>query len=68
MAMKSLFHPPSVLFGCDQVCFVDIKEEVAADSKVVSESFKPSIKMFIPLEMPFAHEPVSPERVAKFID
>lgn len=68
MAMKSLFHPPSVLFGCDQICYVDIKEEFVSDNTTTSDSFKPSIKMFTPLEMPFAHEPVSSEKTKWFIE
>lgn len=57
--MKSLFHPPSVLFGCDHVCIIETAKDKEHGS-IIDVVSKPSIKMFIPLEMPFAHEPVAP--------
>lgn len=58
--MKSLFHPPSVLFGCDHVCVIDTNSEKDEISENVEVTLMPTIKMYIPLEMPFAHEPVTP--------
>ncbi len=61
--MKSLFHPPSVLFGCDHVCVIDTtseKDEMTTNAEV---TVKPSIKMYIPLEMPHAHQPAVPSSV-----
>lgn len=57
--MKSLFHPPSVLFGCDHVCVIDTLNE-KEEGKISAEvTAKPTIKMYIPLEMPYAHQPVA---------
>ncbi|HLP20397.1 MAG TPA: hypothetical protein VK174_08850 [Chitinophagales bacterium] len=60
--MKSLFHPPSVLFGCDQISIADViekKEEKLSDHDIIMS--KPTTKLYTPLIMPYAHEPQKPE-------
>lgn len=57
--MKSLFHPPSVLFGCDHL---SVTHSVQPDQEITGDiehhNFNaPTIKMFIPLTPPMAQEP-----------
>ncbi|HLP52149.1 MAG TPA: hypothetical protein VK154_14770 [Chitinophagales bacterium] len=57
--MKSLFHPPSVLFGCDHLSVTHhVQQNCETAGEVEHHNFNaPTIKMFIPLTPPVAQEP-----------